>query len=383
MILLAHAVVGCGDAAGVPSSRGDASTIPSGADPVLEGTWQYLYSGEKFDFPNAAPGLDVRGGVAHFVYTRKAGAPGYVLVDGAGQKTEIPFPSIAKGVARVATRADGASDVLVVDPQSGLVAAFRRAAGATTMTAAPSPDPKMHRSSIAFDVTSHAGGTVLASQTSIGAEIGARVERLGPEGWSEIGYFGGAATLGRIRVASDGTTLAMVTLTGDGQRTVRVLRSGAWTELTGLPVTGAVGILELVVEGPNVYLLEYGESNTSTLWKHDGSGWIAWARSAADECLHGLVIHRGAFYTFYGDPPNRRPITRGIARIDKDKIERVPLLSQSSNPSAVLNIDADSRHDVMNYETHEMVSRDGRLWLAYEEGLTGGSTIRLYVLSER
>jgi len=368
---------GCGSD-GKSSGQGSDAGAPAPSvdkDPVLTGRWQPLTFGQKTDGQSAGLSVAIENGNAHILYARKTGQATYYIVDPQGGQTEVSFPPSTKGAPRVTISPDGASQIVVMNSP---VESFFRAAGATTTTMGPQPDPSWFRSPLAVDVVSDQGAPVLASFSTKGSEMVTRVEKLGAAGWTEIGAFPEKETLSRIRLASNGDTLALATLTGAGKSLIRIRRGGTWRELDPVPLTGAAGIMELVVDGTDLYFLAYDESQTSTLWRHDGNQWTAWAKSAAQECFHSLVRHNGAFYTFYGDLPNKRPLTRGYARIDKNGVHRVALNSQVE-PT---NIDPDSRHDEMDYEWSEFISRDGQLWLFYEEGYQRGG-LRVYKLVPR
>ncbi len=387
--VLAGATVCLACSGGGPvAAQGDAGTSgglappPASEDPVLRGRWERVFSGLDNDAPNADPWVDARDGAAHFVYRSKTGQTRYFVFDGdaGGQRTEIAFPQGTKSVGRVVVLPGGDSVVFGLEQVSTKVSSFRRAAGSPAATPGPPLDPTRGRIPFTFESAELEGDAVFAGvvtgQAADGGPLVA-VDRLGTAGFATLGEFAVSDTVARLRLASDGRTLALAVYAGTAARTVRTYGGGAWRDLGGLPSpAGAVGLPSLVVDGGRVFLLEYDEaSSTAGVWLHDGTSWAPFVRSQSGEGLRSLVLHGGALYAIYGDVPNKGlPVTRGVARLDRDAITRVPFDGQSADG----NIDPDSRHDVSSQEDCRLVSRGTALFLTYAEGSTATQTLRLY-----
>lgn len=354
---------------GGPSGSGGGGAGGGGA--VLDGRWALVFSGLPLDFPNAAPRLDLHGGEAHLVYASKTTDLKYFVFDRAGASREIVFPQGTKNVSHgVSTLPDGDSLVVVQDTFNGQLGALRASGGATSPFAAPGAS--IGGVSVRWAVTSAADGAVFVGA---GADGTLTVERSSAAGWDTLGSVAVTGTLSRLRLATDGASFAFAALTGVDERDVWRWDNGAITALGGPPAAGSVGILSLLVDGSNVFFLEFEEAiQRSVLWVHDGASWSEWARSEEGECFHGLTMHGGGLYTLTASSPDTQRKTFGWARLDRGAVTRRAADTQSATP----NIDPDSRFDAMEYEESALLSRDGDLYMTYQESPAGESTIRLY-----
>ena len=336
-----------------------------------------LFAGHLSDPPNRDPWVDARAGVAHFVYRSKALDLRYLQIDPNGTATSISFPTGTNANGRVAVLPGGASVVVAFDPASALLSAFRIEPGSTVPVAAPGHDGSRQRSALTFELAAFGDEVAVATATTSAAPS-VIIEALGATGWRTLGELVKTETIARVRLASSGSSLAAMILSGTTNRSVHVWRDGAWAELAGLPPSGVIAVPSLVVDGSRIFYLEsQQDSGRSVVWLHDGTSWSEWARSDPKEGFHGLTLHRGALYTLSGDPPNMgAPRTLAIARLDRAAISRGFFDGATANA----NIDSESRHYAMSQEKSQLVSRDGDLFLAYEEGSVAFATTRLYRL---
>lgn len=352
---------------GADAAIGDGS---ASSDPVLGGRWEAVFFGKDFDVPNGSPSLDVRAGKAHFQYNAKTGASQYIVFDKSGGQQEIAFPQGTKDPGRVTTLPDGASVVVLLTLFNGSLTAFRQQGGAATAIPAPAgPSVSTHRPEL---VT--LGDTAVVATIAGAATPTMVVQRMGTSGWEMLGQFSAATTIARIRLASDGKRMALASVDGTN-RVVRSWENGTWTELSGLPMAeNGGGLPAVVVDGARVFFLEWQEGpQQSVVWLHEGGAWSEWARSQKSEAFHGLVLHGGALYTLHGVSPNfgGQHTTYGMARVDRGSVTR----GRPAEPDG-------ARFDVMEYEESYLVSRDGDLFIAYQE-MGAAPAVRLLRLVPR
>lgn len=363
---------GPGGAGGAGGAGGGAGT----SDPVLSGAWQFVFSGTEFDYPNTRPWVDADGEQAHFLYVDKAGGLRYFLFGDATQQ-EVTLPQGTKNFGRLGVLSSGGAIVITTEPFNGQLGALRFDGAAVT----PLEPPFGAQSVSLLDLAAASVGDamyvaargpaeeVLIARMSVSA-AGA------PSPWTLDGQLPGTGEIvTRVVLAAGAGTVALAVLSGMSTRHVFVRANDAWKDLGSPPDAGPSGFPSLVLDGQDVYYLEWqGEPQRSVLFRHDGSAWTEHARSGEGECLRALAKHQGGLYALTATSPNGSTLrTEGVARLDEGEVTRVPFDAYTADA----NIDTESRVDVADYQESYLVSRAGRLYLAYQE-MGGVPIIHLY-----
>lgn len=350
-------VLGCSSSGSPNASASDAGASESGtnaSDTILGGRWEIVSFAKDFDYPNHNPALDVRGDEAHFLYNSKTGNVQYFVFDTAGNKTEIPFPVGTKDVPRVAILPNGSSVVVMVRPLDGVAGAFRQEGGSLTQLPAPvGPLGRFEAAALGDQVV------VAAINTSSGYSLS--VQRLGASAWESLGLFSAReSTISRVHLATEGDRLAVQTLEGTSTRVFRLFEGGVMRDLASPPPSeGPAALTALAMDGGRMFYLEFQEApQQSILWVYVDGAWSEWARTNRGDALHSLAVHGGVPYALWSKSPNlgEAPTTFGVARIDRGLVTK-------GNPTRP----DDTRFDAMDYEESHLVSRDGAMWLGYQE----------------